>query len=294
MKLVKNQITLVSVFLLLFSSNAKSEEVPFYITNDDQFSKVYACCLGPFYRSVNYLDPNQLPIEPQTTNYLLYTAIESVFTLYGEWYCSINLDNPECLAYRPDIIWPEVKFSKSCELNRRSCHKFCLTPSPNSNPREVHLYITTQGELDTLEDYPENCPFWSSSASLGDNGKNNFNSLRPLGLLNQGDTDTFSFYGKEGDQVKIVIEPDPQSGHLGHQATLILQDTSKPSSLKRVETDSIPFELSEVLPADGEYNIIVQQSGIPQETRFRGDYHIRIESSLGGITDFIPSNDVEK
>jgi hypothetical protein len=45
---------------------------------------------------------------------------------------------------------------------------------------------------------------------------------------------------------------------------------------------------------DGEYKLVVQQHGIPEDSRFRGNYFLTIESDTGLIEEIRPNFDVEQ
>lgn len=282
MKISKYLIT-TSVFCLasIFPLKAFSERIPFYVSNNTD-KNWQVCCAGPWGRASSTLN-----ITSNENDKKFYSAETTIFSPFGKWTCPVS--ETSGIIDCGDLN--DIGSVQQCEEKGVECVKFCLENIPDA---EVDLTIDEQS---VTVNFTKDCDTTLTQANLGDGGTSftvNRDALRLHGILrNKVDRDTFSFQGTEGDEVTITIEKNLEKGHMGEQATLILQDAIDDVSLYKTETDSLPHEIIALLPATGEYKIVVQQTGIPEEVRFRGDYLLHVKSSLGDINVIKPSEDVE-
>jgi hypothetical protein len=78
---------------------------------------------------------------------------------------------------------------------------------------------------------------------------------------------------------------------MGEEAVLILRNGNSDIELN---AGMLPLEITAVLSADGEYKLVVEQHGIPEDLKFRGNYFLTVESDSGLIEEIKPSFDVEQ
>ena len=232
--------------------------------------KAYSDTLIPFYASytgqgneltvicdgpwVRYGDHN---ISAGTENLLFYSAKVTKFSPYGEWNCSAQAANGE----------EGYKCYNGCTVH------VCLQKGDDA------VYLTMN--LDSItSNLPEKCDSSTTQASLGDDNSKD-----------DPDRDTFGVQGTEGDAATVTLEEDPASGHSGEQATLILRSGN---STLESKTGALPVEISATLPATGEYELVVQQHGIPKDVRFSGDYYLSVKYASGEAEDIKPTDNVEQ
>ncbi len=91
--------------------------------------------------------------------------------------------------------------------------------------------------------------------------------------------------------MKITLEENPETGHIGEEATLKLRDGN---SNIEVKSGMLPLEITAELDTDKEYELVVDQHGIPENLRFRGNYFLSVEPDVGEIEEIRPSFDVEQ
>ena len=123
----------------------------------------------------------------------------------------------------------------------------------------------------------------SAYVTLGDDNK------RP-----RRDHDTFTFHfgpNPADGLVTVTLEEDLESGHDGKEATLILRSGN--SNIDH-QSGILPLEITAELPADGEYELVVQQQGIPEDLRLRRNYFLTVKSESGLIEEIKLSIDVEQ
>ncbi|MDY6951788.1 MAG: hypothetical protein SWE60_09760 [Thermodesulfobacteriota bacterium] len=94
------------------------------------------------------------------------------------------------------------------------------------------------------------------------------------------DKDMFRLEGVEGERVMVRLEPDPTGSHSGTYATVILKDKIDAVRFLRVETRTLPTEMTATLPQTGQYQIWIQeQRRHGRNVPFRGDYLLTLETS---------------
>ncbi len=258
----------IAIALLTFSTfayNAHSQSIPFCVcyedglgtcnindaVSDSEGPELVFSCQGPWFR----LSKN-IKMKPGDSVCPFYTAEVTTFSPYGIW---------NCTTQTPDL------------LNLIAAFRFKLT----KDDKNIDLIITSDSITANVPSDP--MPSFTATANLGDDNK------RP-----KRDRDTFSFnFGPTpGDGVvKVTLEENPESGHAGEEATLILRSGN---SNIEVNSGKLPLEITQELPGDGEYKLIVEQHGIPEELRFRGKYFLTVESDSGEIEEIRPSFDVEQ
>jgi len=235
------------------------EHIPFYATNVGS-EDVTICCIGPWFRQICG-DEGQCTIPANAVDDNFYSADVDIFSPYGSWFCCLVSNTP---------------FSNCSGGPRSGCigtGSFTLSKGDSS----VNITISTDGmRVDT-----DNSSDTSTAhAALGDD------NTRP-----RRDRDTWSIQGTEGENVTVTLEADEASGHTGEQATLILRNGG---STIETGTDALPIEITTTLPSDGEYQLVVEQNGLPEDVRFRGRYFLSVQSDSGNVQDIKPSEDVEQ
>ena len=203
-------------------------------------------------------------ISPGADNETFYSAEVDIFSPYGSWECATyefcrmdDFGGVECSDKKA-----EVKFKLKKEDN-----EVVLTMTEDS------LSVNLSDESDTI----------TAAATLGDD---------PTKPRRDRDTFTFNFGPNPGDRlVTVTLEPDPSSGHSGEQATLILSDGN---SAIESGTNVLPVERSATLPSGGEYRLVVEQNGIPDDLRYRGRYYLSVISDSGDVQEIKPTEDVEQ
>ena len=221
-------------FLAFLPLKAFSGTIPFFATNNGT-EDLCIKCAGPWSRcSATVL------IKPGQQRVKFYSADINIFSPFGFWACETSTPIGPCTLVATTVA----------EVN------FCLESIPVT---EVDLTITNNNNLTV--NFPEDCDSLTTTAHLGDDSK----PAAP-------DRDTFSFDGTQGEEVTLRLEEDPEAGHVGVEATLILRDSIEGVSLQETTTGSLPLEIKTTLPVTGTYSILVQQHNIPLQARFRGDY----------------------
>ena len=255
------------------------KHIPFYATypNEEGASTVYVYCQGPWCRETgdgNWCigGPNQTctPIPPGSSMLEFYSAEVTIFSPYGRWQCG---------AWRgTGICGSPGGLSTYCCMNPidGAGLEFHLQKDDNA----VNFNLTNDSMSVDLSDDSDTI---TAAATLGDDNS------RPK---RDRDTFTFHFGPNPGDRlVTVTLEPDPSAGHTGEQATLILQNGN---STVESKTDVLPIEITATLPSDGEYQLVVEQNGIPEDVRFRGNYYLSVKSDSGDVEVIKPSEDVEQ
>lgn len=232
------------------------KHIPFYVTYEKEHGAevLQLQCEGPYLR-----DSGLIEVEPGADHAKFYSAEVNIFSPYGKWSCSI------CV--------PDQGGATSCFGPIIAKTHFHLTKDDD----EVSITMTKDSISSDLTDDSDTL---SARATLGDD------NTKP-----KRDRDTFSFQGTEGDTVFVTLEEDPEAGHVGEEATLILGNGV---STIETSTDVLPIEIMAVLPSSGEYNLIVQHNGISPDVRFRGGYFLSIESASGEVQEIKPNFDVEQ
>lgn len=249
-------VPVLCVTLIFPYSASAHKRIPFYITYHDGDELLQLQCGGPWLR-----DSGLIEVPPDTDHKKFYSADVNSLSPYGEWHCNI------C---SPDEAGPT-----SCSGPIIAKTHFHL----NKDDDEVNLTMTKDSisadlsESDTV----------SATASLGDDNK------RPR---RDRDTFTFHFGPNPGDgAVRVTLEENPEAGHIGEEATLILR---RGNSDIELNSGILPLEITAELDTDKEYELVVEQHGIPEDLRFRGNYFLSIESDGGQIEEIRPSVDVEQ
>lgn len=194
-------------------------------------------------------------IKPGQTICPFYTVDVTVFSPYGQWTCTTFLTGVD-----KDPVAQLI---------------FTLT----KDIQKVDLILTN----DSIVAKITNEPVVTATAALGDDNKR---------TKRDRDTFTFNFGPNPGDGVvKVTLEENPESGHIGEEATLILRSGN---SNIEVNSGKLPLEITNTLSGDEEYKLILEQHGIPEDLRFRGNYFLTVESDSGLIEEIKPSFDVEQ
>jgi hypothetical protein len=263
--MVKNFLYLVifTGLLSIFPVNfAHADEIRFYAnTTEVNLGAIGIICQGPFFRTS--LCVALEPPGPGRFNGF-YSAEINFFPPFGKWICSVYPD-PICFA------------SSTGHVN------FCVTQSVFDTKGSVEITIkeTNEQHFSVKSNYSDKCDSASTNAFLGD---------RPQ--QSKSDKDTFSFSDTEGDEVTLKLEEDGSVGHIGQEATFKLRGPAG-TSLNELKTGELPLEIMATIPKSGDYEIEVDQKGIPDNTRYRGGYIITLDSSLNDVNEIDPSQDVE-
>jgi hypothetical protein len=252
-------IVITLSFIVAFPYKASAHKhIPFYATNNNS-SQVQICCQGPWNRN----SPDPIYLSSGAVDFPFYTVLVDIFSPYRRWCCSVGFDN--C----------DRKTTNDC--TGANAILFNLTKGTDK------VFLTVSDEL-SLTETPEGGPnTLTTHAILGDD------NTKPK---RDRDTFTFNFGPNPGDRlVTVTLEEDPEAGHRGEQATLILRNGNSTIESK---TDALPIEITATLPSDGEYRLVVEQNGIPEDVRYRGDYFLSVKSDSGDIQEIKPSEDVEQ
>jgi len=202
------------------------------------------------------------------TGQVFYTAKETIFSPYGHWDCYT------CL----------LSGSNTCtSIGNPPVAETSFTLRKGAGP--VRLTMTKDSLVCTSPACgPASSQSLTAKATLGDDNNNK-----------RRERDTWNFNGTGGDTILVTLEEDPESGHNGEEATLILRDwANNGSSAIEINTGALPIEIMATLPSDGKYELVVEQHGIAEDVRFRGDYYLSIESSTAEIEEITPTLDVEQ
>lgn len=209
-------------FIAAFPYKANAGEIlfaasyPYEPTTDDSPGFIIKC-RGPWTR---FAGPSEIPIG--ALGLIFYAAKETIFSPYGEWRCwTCSLLEPRCGVVPSQPTRPPAIARTTFNLRKG------LGP--------VRLTITTDSLVCTSPACgPASGQTLTVKAALGDDN-NRLNRER----------DTWSFQGTGGDTVLVTIEEDPESGHSGEEATLILRDeASNGSSTIEINTAGLPIEIT--------------------------------------------------
>lgn len=108
------------------------------------------------------------------------------------------------------------------------------------------------------------------------------------------DQDIYTLPGTQGEELRVRLE-ELKSDNKSSQASLILLDNIQGALLIKADSGTLPNEVSTVLPATGEYLVVVaEQPLIARGNRFRGDYCLSVQSSVGASQTLQPTGWVEK
>jgi len=250
-------IVLALSFIVAFPYKAYSHKhIPFYVTYPKEKGAIQLefNCVGPWLRT-----SGNLLVDPGADHVKFYSAEVTIFSPFGKWSCTTCIPNPGAPICQRVAKVDFHLYKDDDEVS--------LTMTKDS------LSVHKSDDTDTL----------SAHATLGDDNN------KP-----KRDRDTFSFQGTEGDSVLVTLEEDPESGHIGEEATLILRDGANGSFIREIITGALPIEIMATLPVSGEYELVVEQHGIPIDLRYRGNYFLSIESASGEIQEIRPSEDVEQ
>jgi len=266
-------IALTFVSALPYSSHSKDIPFEYTYTNEVNGKSVEGdgnldlLCVGPWSRTskLTKISPSLDNVDKE-----FYKAEVTIASPYGKWTCCTYLDESGAkigCEVDPNLILAKEEFHLYKDDKKIRITQFlnALTIDKDSDDNLENV----EGEI-------------SAFAALGDDNK------RPN---RDRDSFTFNFGPNPGDvAVTITLDEDSESGHIGEEATLILRDGN--STIDSI-TDALPIQISTVLPSDGDYKLIVEQHGIPQDLRFRGNYFLTIEPEADLIEEIRPTNDVE-
>ena len=259
MNIYKNLfIALVLGIALIFPYSAFAQkQIQFFATLEPDDPRLLVCD-GPWGRTGNVTLANAVHVN-------FYAAEVNIFSPYGKWSCTMCIPNTSGFV--------------SCEGPILAKTDFHLKKDDD----EVNLTLIVTDTEDRIDVDLEDGDTITATAALGDDNK------RPR---RDRDTFTFNFGPNPGDgAVKVALEENPESGHAGEEATLILRSGN---SNIEVNSGKLPLEITQELPGEGEYKLIVEQHGIPEDLRFRGNYFLTVESESGLIDEIRPSFDVEQ
>ena len=106
------------------------------------------------------------------------------------------------------------------------------------------------------------------------------------------DQDIYTLQGARGEELRVRLEDLKNANN--KSASLILLDNIQGSVLLKTDNGTLPNEVSAVLPATGEYLVVVaEQPLIARGNRFRGDYCLSVQSSAGAAQTLQPTGWVE-
>lgn len=243
---------IVAVQLPLAASAA--DEFPFQLTWSGG-SGLYIQCVGPWYRTSGCVRIGPAALDHQE----FYRAEDTLFSAIGRWGCTIH-GNDQCLAGKASAV-------------------FC-GPGGNGKSSTVELAYDGGGTLTVNQS--RTCGATLASSTLGQNGEADDTPAQ--------DVDTYSFEGKPGEKVEIVLDRDGSSGSAGDTATLRVRAANGASLGQR--TGTVPLSLDVTLRGTIEVAVSIQPgNGEP----LRGSYVLEIISKSGDIGErkLRPTNNVE-
>jgi hypothetical protein len=250
---------LLSIFPVKF---AHTDEVRFYINVNEVNLPIGIVCQGPFFRTSDCT-----VIQKNLGRFNQFYAAEiNFFSPFGPWSCAFFTD-PFCIG--------KAGSGNFCLVQRGSDQSVLITLKETIDPFSGDPHFTFSSN------FPKTCNSSSTNAFLGDRPQ----QLKP-------DKDTFSFSDTEGDEVTLRLEEDGSVGHIGKEATFRLRGPAG-TSLDEVKTGELPLEITATIPKSGDYEIVVDQKGITDNTRYRGGYVITLDSSQSDVNEIDPSQDVE-
>lgn len=258
-------------FIVAFPYKASAtKEIPFYLTVDYGVDpSLHYGCIGPWSRLSDLIKPTPSrfpPPHPADPPVKFYTAEVTTFSPYGTWLCCST-------SFR---TFPELDPADICKnsvfFKLYKAHK------------QVNLTMGSPPDGKLTVNLPSATATITATATLGDNKKI---------FLRDRDRDTWRIQGTGGDNVIITLEEDKAAGHIGEEATLILRGGTNGKPTIETNTGALPMEIMATLPTSGEYELVVENHGIPEDVRFRGNYFLSIESDSGEIEEIRPSVNVE-
>jgi hypothetical protein len=260
--LVPAAAVLLIFFLTLYPSTESasvecnaSGDIPFVLFNPDHQEDLCIGCSGPWMRESPFI---KIPVN----DCKFYAAAINIFSPFGKWSCETFVTDSD----------------GACDSgNPAKSVNFCLEDFPGGP--FVNLTVHPDGSITVNASSPP-CST-AVSSFLGDNFKQE---------KSKRDVDEFNINGKEGNEVTLTLESDPQAGNNGGQAILMLTG----NSLNDAVSGALPLEITTTLPATGDYSIVVAQPKGPNALRYRGPYWLRIESASGNIDLINPTASVEK
>lgn len=257
MNICRNLIIILGLGIALtFPYSAFAHKhIPFFVTYEKGDKILVFQCLGPWLRS-SPLDEARAGAD----HVKFYEAEVTVFSPYGKW---------KCTSCEKSI---DPNFNCMGDTKETSFHL-------DKDDDEVNVILTE----DSIHVDKEDSYTVTATAVLGDDNK------KPR---RDRDTFTLNFGSNPGDgAVKITLEENPETGHIGEEATLKLRDRN---SNIEVKSGMLPLEITAELDTDKEYELVVDQHGIPENLRFRGNYFLSVEPDMGEIEEIRPSFDVEQ
>ena len=238
-------------FCACYDDNGSGSCDPEEVIPDSGNPDLILGCEGPWLR-----ESNGAFIKPGQSICPFYTVDVTVFSPYGQWTCTTFLTGVE-----NDPVARLI---------------FTLT----KDIQKVDLILTNDSIVAKISNDE---PIVTATGALGDDNK------RPR---RDRDTFNFNFGPNPGDgAVKITLEDNPETGHIGEEATLKLRSGN---SNIEVNSGMLPLEINAELDTDKEYELVVEQHGIPEDLRFRGNYFLSVEPNMGEIEEIRPSFDVEQ
>jgi len=256
------------------------QHIPFRYTYQDGSRTQYIYCSGRA-RSSNIVEASP---GPDAANVEFYSAEVTIYPPYGSWTC--------CNSFFPETAAGGIVEGCSPSLED-------LIDSVDFNlPKgatQVNLVLTEDSLTVTpyvpggaaSPDPDEGAKTATTYASLGDD------NTKPR---RDRDTFTFNFGPNPGDGlVTVTLEPDPSAGHIGEQATLSISKADSPGDIRPLPpiAGALPMETTVTLPETGEYKIVVEQNGVPDDVRFRGSYFLSVRSEAFAVQEIRPTEDVE-
>lgn len=246
----------LSITLAFPYSAFAHKHIDFFVTYEEGDETLLLQCFGPWAR-----DSGMFDVTAGADHVKFYEAEVNFLSPYGKWRCT------------------------SCEKNKIDPTFDCMGEIRDStfhldkDDDEVNITLTE----DSIHVDKEDGDTVTATAALGDDNK------RPR---RDRDTFTFNFGPNPGDgAVKITLEENPETGHIGEEATLKLRSGN---SNIEVNSGMLPLEINAELDTDKEYELVVEQHGTPEDLRFRGNYFLSVQSDSGKVEEIKPTFDVEQ
>lgn len=231
------------------SAAAWAGDIPFTITSTG-LPNGGVSCTGPWFR-----ESECGRIGPEGADKRqFYTAEDTLFSPYGAWGCDVHREG--CGTRRLDIV------------------RFCLK---KDRPTQVNL-VFDGTKLSVNAD--ASCSSALAASVLGQDGED---------AQTARDTDAFSFEGRSGESVEVVLDIDGTAGAINGDATLRILDPA--SNVLAQKKGRLPLRVNATL--NGEAVIQVIRDG--SASAFRGFYTVEVTPASGiGQRLLRPTNTVEQ
>jgi hypothetical protein len=209
----------------------------------EQVEGTYISCSGPWLRS-----SSNYQLESSFNKKRFYCADQNLFSMWGDWECSIFLDNFDDGPIK--VV------------------DFCVE---STGPAQVDLtWGPATGGTALFVNAGSACEGAAAPGFLGDAG------TPTVG----GDADHFEFAGKAGERLRVLVDRDGTAGSVGEVASV--EVTSRSGQPLAQKTGKLPITL-DVVMADASAGFVVRSAGDKVANVFRGAYVLSVTPEGGKV-----------